>query len=461
MGQGTEGKSEHALRVGIFLRGRLLEERFFEQPRAVYLGHNMRGNDIVVPSGALSERAKLFSRRGDKLSLHLPCGARGRLSRRTDGKAEVIDIGAIEGERTLPLDSRVRGKVVMGEVTVLFHFASPPAGVERPELPAEVRGGWLRDVHPVVAAALVLSAIVQIGFVGWTVSQDWPEALDDSLRVEDGFARLIHVAPPEPDEPDEPVDPETSADAEGPAADAPEQPTETAERAEPSSEPEPPPGPARMSDFDEEETVLGVLTSKGPDGESAIDQVIASANSRDADAAFANASRYRTGELGAGDLETSTGSRSGTGKAVGSASLGRSDSARRAEEGVDTGRVDEEAVECIGCRMDSEPEDISDPTAVPNPEAIADAISRIEGRIQSCYERSAKRDPSIGGKVVVTFTVVPRGNRGTFTDARPSVDSVGEGVGACVAREIGRLRLPIAPSGPIVVNKTFVFQQGQ
>lgn len=461
MGQGTQSKPKHALRVGIFLRGRLLEERFFERPRAVYVGHDIRGNDIVVPSGALSGRARLFSRRGGELRLHLPPGARGRLSRRTDGKAEVIDIEPIDGERTLPLDSRVRGKVDIGEVTILFHFASPPARIERAKLPAEVRGGWLRDVHPLMAAALVFSAILQIGFVGWAVSQDWPEALDDSLRVDDGFARLIQVAPDEPDEPDDPVDLEASPDAEGPAAATPEEPTEPAERAEPSSEPEPPPGPARMSDFDETETVLGILSSKGPDGESAIDQVIASANSRDVDAAFANASRYRTGELGQTDVDTSPGSRGGTGEAVGSAELHRSDGARRAEAGVDTGGVAEEAVECIGCRMESAPEDLSNPGAISNPEAIANAIRRIEGRIQSCYERSAKRDPTISGKVVVTFTVVARGARGAFTDARPTVDTVGKGVGKCVAREIGRLRIRSAPGGPVVVNKTFVFEQGR
>ena len=46
----------------------------------------------------------------------------------------------------LPLDERSRGKITLGDMTILFQFVTPPSPQPRPQLPASVRGSMTSDL---------------------------------------------------------------------------------------------------------------------------------------------------------------------------------------------------------------------------------------------------------------------------------------------------------------------------
>ena len=68
-----------------------------------------------------------------------------------------------------------------------------------------------------------------------------------------------------------------------------------------------------------------------------------------------------------------------------------------------------------------------------------------------------KKNPKAGGKVVVVFVI---GSAGRVTSAKATADSVGGGVGSCIADTIGRIRFGRPQGGDVTVSKSFVFSSG-
>jgi TonB family protein len=85
---------------------------------------------------------------------------------------------------------------------------------------------------------------------------------------------------------------------------------------------------------------------------------------------------------------------------------------------------------------------------------------QIKQRLKSitrCYESELRKNPSLSGKVTVTFTIQERGN---VTDAKASENTTGSpAVADCVTRAISRFRFNPGPDGGSVTFRyPFVFQ---
>jgi hypothetical protein len=453
--------------VGVLLDGRLLEERLFFRPQTVTIGRSPRRADLVVHSEALPDCATLFSRGDGRFWLEVVDSAQARVSNGVGDPVRLIKPSPDgEATRRIPLGAETRGKVTFGEVTVLFQVVTRARPTGRPKLPRSLRGAWFGGFNPITAAAIALSAVLQIGFVGWLATQEWPEPLEARMLVENDFARILRIPPAEdtPEPEDENADKvDLSADAD-PSEAAAKQVDENPPEKKPSDDTPAPQAdndaPLRMSEAVEKETILGVIGTTNEDGESAVDAFLAASGEAELDSAFAGANKMRVGDPSdRAKLASGRNDQSG-GKTVGVGGLERTTGARQADRDVDTGQKAEEDVECHGCTVTSLPEEPSMPNAFADSQTISDAIRRVQGRIQHCYERKVKMYPELGGKVVVTFTIEPRGSRGRVVDSQASVDKVGQGVGACVADEIKRIRLPKPRGKQVVVNKTFVFEHG-
>lgn len=470
-----EDREELGLRLGVFLDGRCLEERIFGESRSLEVGRRPRGNDVVVPSESLPPSRQLLIRRDGTLFLRLRATDEVRISvedeqgRRLVNAEELVSGEASGGEKVVPLDSSMRGKISIGEVSFLFHFVQKPKRRPPEKLPRAFTGGWWRGLNRYSAAAIALSALLQVGFLGWVLSQEWPEQLEADLLVDNSFAEIyvesrqkveVPEASPEPDNSSDAATDDTTAGPQRQERD--EQQAEAAESqesepAEPSADPS---EPLRMSERVENETLLGVLGSRGEGGDSAIDQMLAATGSADMSDAFAGASKLRSDKLGADKMRTEAQEGERGGRTVSVGAPQKLGGAHRGEHGVETGEKAEERVECVGCRMVVPPPEDDGVDPALDGAAISSAIRRIQGRLRGCFERQAKKYPGLSGKVVVTFTVGKRGSRGRVVDSRPSVDMVGKGVGECVARQIGRLSLPAPANDRVVVNKAFVFESG-
>jgi TonB family protein len=85
---------------------------------------------------------------------------------------------------------------------------------------------------------------------------------------------------------------------------------------------------------------------------------------------------------------------------------------------------------------------------------------QIKQRLKSitrCYESELRKNPSLSGKVTVTFTIQERGN---VTDAKATQNTTGSpAVADCVTRTISRFRFNPGPDGGSVTFRyPFVFQ---
>lgn len=136
-----------SLRVGVLLRGTLVEERLFDGP--VTVGQSLKC-DLSVPADELPREHLLFAHddRGWTV-LAIP----GMAVKIADGQGTRIAQGS-------------RGRLVLGDTTILFQEMATPAAAPRPKLPPEVRGTRLdRRLVTIVAASLAVH--LGIGIYAW------------------------------------------------------------------------------------------------------------------------------------------------------------------------------------------------------------------------------------------------------------------------------------------------------
>jgi len=91
-------------------------------------------------------------------------------------------------------------------------------------------------------------------------------------------------------------------------------------------------------------------------------------------------------------------------------------------------------------------------------EEVDRVVKSAKGRIQACYQREANRDRSLGGKLVVSFTIDGAGKVTSTRIAGDKSSLKSTGVESCVKRQIQTLKFPA--KGGAIVNYPFIFSQG-
>jgi TonB family protein len=96
---------------------------------------------------------------------------------------------------------------------------------------------------------------------------------------------------------------------------------------------------------------------------------------------------------------------------------------------------------------------------VDSTEVDRDALGRyVRGRVKSivaCYEKELKRNPSLKGKVVVTWTITPGGRSSGVEIEENSMGS--DAVSACIRTVIRSWVFPFKPESEVTVSYPFVF----
>jgi len=459
------------LRIGLVQNGKIVEERLMRSRSDVSVGQDFNKNDLVVPVSDLPESFPVFELDDDRYVLNFTQQMEGRLSAggevnslsdlRSQGRAD-------EGKHGLcvPLSPSARGRIQIGEVTLLFQFVTPPPKRPQPVLPASMRGGWIKSLDRILVAVIAISAALQLGFVIWLETQDWPEPKEANRSIPDRFVKVKEKEKQDTPEPkdlkqkkDKKAEPTEKKQAEKsepeeskPKEDKKEEDMSPEEQAKKEAERQ-----RQMAKQVKNKTILGEIGHVTKDGQGSVADVLQEgAGKKSMDEAFADSEGVTTGS-GAekSGLKTSGSSDAeGSGEATGIGELDQTSGAKEAEKGVETGEKKEEKVQA---QVDLKtPEETAGRGSLDSG-SIRNVIKRYSSRIQRCYERQLKVDSSAGGKVVVNFTI---GRAGRVTDASSRTDSVGGGVGQCVADVIGGLRFPRPDGGEVMVNKTFVFEAG-
>jgi hypothetical protein len=331
----------------------------------------------------------------------------------------------------------VRGKLSVGELTVLFQMLTLPT-LPRPRLPASLRGSVFGMVDRPFAAVLVASLVAHLAFALQLRRVDWPktpEYLADDFRQV--FARRP-LPSPTPAALAAPATQATAAKAKAPSE------NRVAQRV--ASSPD-----ARRAQLSKEVSRIGllaVLTAKNAEMDSAMADLLGNgAVERSQEAALAGVNAVGLAS-GADRLGMRLGAGNGRimdvhGLASGGAHIAVADIGGRDERRV--------------VRINSEQAVIdSDSSGHLDAGQLTREIRSRLGALRACYERSLKRNPSLAGKLLLHLTIAPAG---TVSSVDVSSDALDDSeLPTCVRAAALRWRFPAPEGGALEVSFPFVFQ---
>lgn len=161
---------QRILRIGVLLGGKIVEERLIRERTSVTIGQSMR-NTFSIPVEGLPLEFTLFSLEEGKYYLRFLGKMDGRLS---DASGQVNTLDALKSGRgatnageywQVPLGDSARGKLSIGDLTILFQFVTEPPRQPKPMLPASVRGTLADRFDPRLSVILGASIICHFAIV--------------------------------------------------------------------------------------------------------------------------------------------------------------------------------------------------------------------------------------------------------------------------------------------------------
>jgi len=165
----TTATNLRALRVGVLLRDKLVEDKLVRGPTAVTIGQSLRCM-LSVPAEGMPNDHVLFAVDQGQVLLRLTDQMSGRLAQ--DGTIRSELRGTPDGVVTIPLARGARGRVQIGEATVLFQEVAAPPLPPRPRLPAAVRGSLADRIDPRLALIVACSLLAHFGIAIWAWATD-------------------------------------------------------------------------------------------------------------------------------------------------------------------------------------------------------------------------------------------------------------------------------------------------
>lgn len=456
----TKHAGPKVLRIGLFRDKKIVEERIVRRRETVSVGTAAK-NHLIIKSGTLpaklETRFELFQLVGDDYILNFTKEMSGKVA--LPGGVQKLEhlreTGAARNAGThfqIKLADTSRGNIRMGDFTVFFEFVSAPPITPKPQLPAAVQRGLIKNIDWTFTTWVIFSYMLFFGFIIYMENADW-EVDRGVQEVPEALARLVFEAPIEPPTVEEEPEEGEGEEEKKEEAKAPDK--------KPTQEAEPPPGAgepaataegrARIAQEAAAQAEAMLLGALGEGGGALGDVLAGGAVTGNAADVLAQASGVGVAtKSDAGTLRTRSGG--GSGQQAGLGSLKKSKGAgKAANEGQ---AVKEREVRGnVGVRGGG---DVGG-----SGEFDAATVQRqIKQRLKSitrCYEAELRKNPSLAGKVTVTFTIQERGN---VTDARASENTTGSpGVADCVTRTISRFRFNPGPDGGSVTFRyPFVFQ---
>jgi outer membrane biosynthesis protein TonB len=440
------------LRIGLIQEGRVVEERIIKQRTDVTVGPSEK-NMFVIPAGDLPSSFSLFELKGKTYHLNFTDGMKGRLALQTG----LSDLDVIRGQASrnsqgghqVPLTDDSRGKVVIGDTTLLFQFVAPPPIQPRPQLPVSVTRGAASVDWPttVIAAFSFLLHFCAIG----AIYSDW---LDPVIDYDVNVSALVETvralpAPPPVEEPKEEAPAEEKAEAQAPRPDPKPQPSQ--------AEPEPKEGVKEHLNKEQVAALSNELES--------LEMATLAALAGDGPA---TANVLRSGEVPTSALDAAAASEAGVSSAgPGGLKLGAAGGAIR--PGAAGG-----GLASIGSSSKSGGTGSGQTAKVKGPRGSASvggtsvaggqignasrAVAQMRAGFRACYNRGLQSNPDIEGKIQLSIKVGPGGQVLGVTAKKKG--NIPDGVLDCVkARaQSGRFDPPQGGAAVVQVPVSFVRQ---
>jgi hypothetical protein len=456
------------LRIGIIQGGRIVEERLVRRRENITIGQSAK-NTFVVPSDALPRQWLLFELSGNRYQAHFSEGMDARIAVGSEiiSLAQLKQTGKIQkrGQSyVMPLDERSRGKIVLGDMTILFQFVTPPPPQPRPQLPSSVRGSLTSDIDWFFTTIAGISFLIHLVVVIYLRNVDWPRK-PDIEEIPDRFVKMVALQPKKEEPKKEEAKKEEKADdtdkkakkddqaekkkAEPKAQKREQTEEEKAKAAEDRARAEAD-RRARIAEQVKSTGLLKLLGAKSDGGGSLADVLGKGDVDRDQEKAFQGIGGVGLPNAGDAALRGIKSGGSGTGKVAsvgglrgGAGIVGGETGAGPSEKKV-SGIVKSEAPAVDG-ELD--------------PGIVAREVRSRLGAVKACYERALKRNPSLSGKIIIHWTITAAG---TVSGVDVENDTMGDSeVANCIKSLVVRWRFPAPSGGSVEVSFPFVFQASQ
>ena len=451
------------LRIGVIQAGKIIEEKIVRQRETVTVGSSER-NHFVVPGA--TARFELFQLVGGDYILNFTPEMKGRVGL-PGGVQELDQLRSSGAARNagahwqVKLSETSRGKVVIGDTTLLFQFVVAPPVQARPQLPAAVVGGFAAGIDWLFTAFVMFSFMSHFGLIIFLENADWPVA-PTNAQIDDRIAEMIFNEPEPP--------PEETPPDEAPTEESDEAPQEVAEVQEartPSTDQASTPSETQQERQQQAESEARMAVEEAA---SQVDQMLLTALGGDSGGAFHDvlAQGAVTGSsedilaqaAGVGVASASSGGplreRGGGGQVGGGSDLGQLRVAAGAtQERTEGGPATETAVRRGRFRAPADADDESGSGDF-DVRAVTRMIQTRQSAIRGCYERELRNDPTLSGTIRVQVTIQESGS----TTGRVLENGMGsDAVSRCITGVIGGFRFTPGPEGGSVVYAfPFVFE---
>jgi outer membrane biosynthesis protein TonB len=338
----------------------------------------------------------------------------------------------------VPLNDASKGRVALGEVSLLFQFVAPPPEPQRAELPLEVRGSVFKQIDQFFL--LVLATSMVLHFSGATFVACQPKLEERELTLDELPDRFVKAMMPVEVKPQ----PKTEVADNSPSKEEKKE-EKTAEAAEKKGDKAPTSNADKKAALQAKVAKSGLLKVIGSAGGGGAFEDVLGGSSGVGDVASALSGASGVG-VATSDALAAGGPKGGTaGSAAGIGDLGTSGGGNvaLAEKGAATvrGGVSMQAPEVESSDVDRE--------------KLAAYVRSRKGAIQQCYEKELKRNPSLKGKVVVRFNITPAGRTSDIDIEENTLGN--EAVASCIKTTIRGWVFPFKPDSEVPVAYPFVF----
>jgi hypothetical protein len=438
--QGDPGQRprRRILRIGVLLGGKIVEERLIRDRSPVSIGQSSK-NTFSIPLENLPREWTLFGVDNDHYRLQFGPKMDGRVS---DG-SQVYTFDQVKGGKAqqqgdhwlMPLSDQARGKVSIGDLTLLFQFVTEPPIQPKPMLPASVRGTMADRIDPRLAVieSITITLCMAVALIAWL--HDRPKRRGTwgarTASVQEDVVDTIDPPFVQPDVTEPGVGEETKAEEKTPEKTPTKSPTKVAGKDD-KSPTKSDPGPktdatslqeeaaryaaALASEGESESGVDGKMGETAPGGD--LNQQIK--ETRDSGQTVKVGGAGDRGTKGGGDPRTGTGHGPKTDGPTGPETTGGNK-----EEKVPKGRIQ------VASKKSFDDSTLS-------ADAVIGRIQSVYMRgLQRCYKELLKKDPTARGKVGLEFTV---NESGRVTDASAKTDD--RDLSSCIKGQMGNWSFP-------------------
>jgi hypothetical protein len=197
--------TSRALRVGVVIGGTLVEEKVLDGSAPITFGQSLRCT-LSVPVEGVPREHVLWALDQGRFVMRVTAAMDGRLAQ--GEHLGTLDearraVAPADGVWALPVARGARGKLVIGDATLLFQEIAKPAPAPRAQLPAAIRGTFADRIDRRLAAIIggSLAVHVAIAAFAWNNDAGSPLLLEPPQFTEFSPATIDVMLPPDPVKP--------------------------------------------------------------------------------------------------------------------------------------------------------------------------------------------------------------------------------------------------------------------